>query len=112
MAMSCFTASYFSSKPVAATTLLRHFYSAAFALASGGQTCTLLVPSTNGRLKISKWRNAILREALGFLCEALYAAPFARCCPTLCPPAESIPDGPSASHTDKLMLWGAKPLSA
>jgi len=26
-----------------------------------------------------------------FFCEALYAAPFACCCPTLGPPAEPIP---------------------
>src|SRR5208337_382358 len=89
--MSCFTASYFSSKPVAATTLLPHIYPVISLLASGGHACTLLVPSTNGRLKISKGRYAILRKALNFFSEALYAAPFARCCRTLSPPAEAIP---------------------
>src|SRR5271157_92671 len=89
--MSCFTASYFSSKPVAATTLLPHIYPHASSPALGGQACTLLAPSTNPRLKISKGRDAILREAISFFCEALYAAPFACCCRTLSPPAEPIP---------------------
>src|SRR5208337_871108 len=89
--MSCFTASYFSSKPVAATTLLPHIHPDTSLLASGGQGTTLLIPSTKAWLKISKGRDAILREALNFFCEALYAAPFARCCHTLSPPAEPIP---------------------